>query len=233
MSLDPLEWPADARSDAPDLPPGVRADVPYHLDVLPDGRETVVIGDVDTLSDYGHEQGDNPFDFGGTCGLCSCEGILRQFGVEVTEADVVRYAIEHGLCSVEGRSDMRGGTTVLDQARILSDFGVPAHHEVHRTLTDLAASLEAGLGVIAELDCGVLWDDASCYEGRPNHAVTAIGVARDPETGQIQGFYVNDTGTGESGRFVDAATMDEAWVQTGGVCVVTNLAQPRSEQRTA
>ncbi|MGA2830583.1 MAG: hypothetical protein ABSF03_31225 [Streptosporangiaceae bacterium] len=229
---DPLES-RDARYEFPRLSPNVSCDVPYHLDVLPDGRETLVTGDVKTLSEYCHRQGDNPFGFRGTCGLCSCEGIMRQFGLEVTEADVVAYAIAHGLCYVEGDSGMRGGSTVVEQVRILSDFGVPAHHESTCSLEDLAASLEHGRGVIVALDCGVLWDDANYYDGRANHAVTPIGVARDPETGQIQGFYVNDTGTGESGRFVDAATMDEAWVQLGGTCVVTDRGHLRNEQRTA
>jgi hypothetical protein len=224
----PLELSPDARYEVPDVSP----DVPYHLDVLPDGREVAVIGDVETFSEYCHEQGDNPYGYDGTCGLCSCEGIMRQFGIEVTEADVVAYAIAHGLCSMEGSSDKRGGTSVLEQARILSDFGVPAHYETSRSLEDLAASLEQGRGVIVGLDCGVLWDDANYYAGRANHAVTPIGVARDLETGQIQGFYVNDTGTGESGRFVDAATMDEAWVKMGGTCVVTDRVHAGNEQRT-
>jgi hypothetical protein len=230
---DPLESWLDARDEVPHLPPELSTDVPYHLDVLPDGRETVVIGDVETFSEYCHHQGDNSFGFRGTCGLCSCEGIMRQFGIEVTEADVVAYAIAHGLCSMEGSSDKRGGTSVLEQARILSDFGVPAHYETARSLEDLAAALEHGRGVIVGLDCGVLWDDANYYDGRANHAVTPIGVARDPETGQIQGFYINDTGTGESGRFVDAATMDEGWVKMGGTCVVTDRVHTGNEQRTA
>jgi hypothetical protein len=229
----PLESSRDAPADLPHLPPDVTADVPYHLDVLPDGRETVVIGDVKTFSDYCHPQGDNPFGFRGTCGLCSCEGILRQFGIEVSEADVVAHAIAHGLCNLEGSADMRGGTTVTDQVRILSDFGVPAHYEAAGSLEDLAASLEHGRGVIVGLDAGVLWDDATYYDGRANHAVTPIGVARQPETGEIQGFYVNDTGAGESGRFVDAATMDAAWLQMGGSCVVTDRVHLGNEQRTA
>lgn len=234
MSLEnSLDSSRDAPDDLPRLPSDVRRDVPYHRDVLPDGTETVVIGDVRTFSDYCHLQGDNPYGFRGTCGLCSCEGILRQFGLEVTETDVVAHAIEQGLCSLEGGREMRGGTTVEDQVRILSDFGIPAHYETGGTLDDLAAALEQGRGVIIGLDAGVLWDDATFYEGRANHAVTPIGVARHPGTGEIQGFYVNDTGSGQSGRFVDAATIDEAWVQMGGTCVLTGRVHMRNEQRTA
>ncbi len=220
----PLGWSRDTVADVAPLPPDVRADVPRHADVLPDGRETVVIGDVETLSDYCHPQGDNPFGFGHTCGLCSCEGILRQFGLEVTEADIVAHAIERGLCTMEDDPRMSGRTTVLDQARLLSDFGIPAHYETSGSLEDLASRLEHGRGVILALDCSVLWDNADFYNGQANHAVTAIAMARHPETGEIQGFYVNDTGTGESGKFVDATTMNEAWRDMGGIHVVTDRA---------
>ena len=216
MSLEyPLESSPDARDEVPDLPPGVSVDVPYHLDVLPDGSETVVIGDVETLKEYCHQQGDNPFGFHGTCGLCSCEGVLREFGREATEAAVVKYAIENWLCNVEGAPHLLGGTSEMSQARILSDLGVPAHYERARSLEDLAAAREQGHGVIVELDCAALWDNADYYDGWANHAVTVIGVARDPGTWQIRGFYVNDTGTGEAGRFVDVDTMDKAWAQMG------------------
>lgn len=225
-------WSRDAPDDIPPLLPDIGSDVPWHRDVLADGRETVVIGDVSAFSDYGHCQGDNPFGYRGTCGLCSCEGILRQFGIEVTETDVVAHAIANGLCNTEGSAEKLGGTTLRDHVRILSDFGVPAHGETSGSLQDLASYLEQGRGVILALDCGVLWDNADYYAGRANHAVTAIGVARHPETGEIQGFYVNDTGTGESGKFVDAATMNEAWRDMGGKHVVTDQVHPANEQRT-
>ena len=227
-----LSGPGDALKDVPRLPSEVIAEVPYRRDVLPDGRETVVIGDVKSFREYCHQQGENPFGFRGTCGLCSCELILRQFGLEITEADVVAYARDHRLCNTRGHPQRRGGTTHIDQERILSDFGVPAHYETTRTLDDLAASIQHGQGVILHVDAGVLWNDANYYAGQANHAVTAIGVARDLETGQIQGFYINDTGPDTPGRFVDIATMDEAWVKMGGACVVTDQAYPKNQQRT-
>lgn len=217
----PVGLARDAPDDLPRLPPDVTVDVPYHADVLPDGRDTVIIGDMETFKEYCHQQGDNPFGFRGTCGLCSCEGILRQFGIEVTEADVVAYAKDHQLCKTDGSPEYKGGTDVLRMARILSDFGVPAHWDTRGSLEGLAASLQQGRGVIVGLNAGVFWDDARYIN--QGHAVTPIAVARDPKTWDIQGFYVNDTGKGESGRFVDAAMMDKAWVQVGhGDWVVTD-----------
>lgn len=154
--------------------------MPYFLDVLDDGRESVVTGNAERFAEHGHRQGDNPFGFLGTCGLCTCEGVLCQFGIEVTEADLVAYAVDHGLCLADAPPQLYGGTTVSDQIRILSDFGVPAHHENAGSLEDLAAALEQDRGAIIAVDAGVLWDDPTYFDGRANHAITPIGVARAP-----------------------------------------------------
>lgn len=216
-----------------DVPAVVDAaiEVPYVLDTLPDGRESLLIGDVESFKDLVHPQGDNPFDYQGTCGLCSCEGVLGQFGVDVSEAEIVEYAKENDLCNNEGDKSMRGGTTVDHQVQILSDYGVPAHAESAGSLEDLAANLEQRRGVIIEANAGVLWDDPFSYDGGDaNHAIVPIGVDRDPATGEILGFRVNDTGTGESDRFVPAETMRDAWLEAGGMCVVTDIAHESTAQ---
>jgi hypothetical protein len=229
----PVELARYAPDDLPRLPPDTSIDVPYHTDVLPDGRDSVIIGDVETLKDYCHQQGDNPLGFQQTCGLCACAGVLRQFGIEKSEADVVPHAKDYGLCTViEGSPEKSGGTTILELARILSDFGLPAHGAARGSLEGLAASLQQGRGVIVGLNAGVFWDDSRYLN--QGHALTPIAVARDPETWEIQGFYVNDTGKGECARFVDAAIMDDAWVQSaGGQWVVTDRVRQGNKLRTA
>lgn len=214
-----------------DLPPEVPAwmhsfgvDVPAQLDVLGDGTPSVTIGDVAEYAEFNHRQGDNPYGIQQDCGLVSCQDVLNQFGVPVNETDVITHAVESGECQfTPGDITGSGGTTVGDQARILTDYGVPAHAETGHSLEQLAASVEQGHGVIVEANAGVLWDDANYVEGgQANHAVTVTGVARDPVTGAVQGFYINDSGTGQSGEFVSAQTMTGAWQDTGGQCVVTD-----------
>jgi hypothetical protein len=41
--------------------------------------------------------------------------------------------------------------------------------------------------------------------------------------GQVQGFFVNDSGPGAAGRFVDSSDMADAWLAAGGTCVVTDV----------
>jgi hypothetical protein len=200
-------------------------EVPTALDTLPDGRSTIVLGDVPGTADLNHLQGDNPYNFQGDCGLCSCQDVLNQFGVNATEGDVVEHAVQNHECAVTDDPEKSGGTSTSDQARILNDYGVPAHTEQGQSLEDLAANVEHGHGVIIEANAGHLWNQPQYLEnGQANHAITVTGVARDPDTGQIQGFYVNDTGDGSpGGKFIDADTMTHAWVDAGGSSVVTDV----------
>jgi Peptidase_C39 like family len=207
-------------------------EVPHHLDILPDGREVLVIGDPEGFKKFNHRQGDNPYGYEGTCGLVSCQDILLQFGVKVTEADIVSYAIKQKLCNTSGDMSLRGATTQQDQVKILKDFGVPAHYEQFQSLEDLAAAIEQDSGVIISLNAGVLRNDRRYYEyGQANHAVVVTGVARDPNNGDIIGAYINDSGDGKSGKFVDADTMNYAWEETGGGCVMTDITHGTTPKR--
>ncbi len=216
---------------APDIPfmgdTEPLTDVPRYLDVLPDNTEVLVVGDVDRFRDCNHKQGANDLGFLGTCGLVSCEDVLRQFGMGVTEASVVDYAAWHGLCDVSGSAPECGGTTEYSQARLLTELGVPAHAEFGDSQEQLAQYIEEGRGAIIEVNAGELWNSPEHLGfGEMNHAVVVTGVARDPGTGEIEGFYINDSGRGDpsdSGRFVDADIMRHAWEGAGGSCVVTDI----------
>lgn len=201
-------------------------DVPVALDILPEsGREVVVVGDVTGARDFNHRQGDNDFGFEGTCGLVSCESVLRQFGIDVSEGDVVRHAVSEGLCSISDAPEHSGGTSMSGQARILTEGGVPANPVVGAGLDDLARWVGEGRGVIAEVNAGELWDDPRSYgSGQANHAISVTGAALDPARGELAGFYVNDSGRGfdgDSGRFVSVDQMRLAWSDAGGAAVVT------------
>ena len=210
-----------------------QSDVPRRTDVSEDGREVVIIGDVEKFKEYNHEQGQNEFGFLGTCGLVSCEDILRQFGKKVTETDIVKYAIEHHFCATEPPRGDQGGTTVLDQVAILEGHGVPAGYDTGLSLDDLAARVESGKGVITEVNAYRLWDQKvpAFYYRAANHAIVVTGVQRDAKTGKINGFYINDSGNFDhgngSGRFVDAKKFQKMWVDVGGTAVTTKQPVPR------
>jgi hypothetical protein len=220
----------DAAKEVPQLSDfGADVEIPSQVDVLPDGREVVIIGDPDGDKAFTHKQGDNWLGYEGTCGLCSCENVLKSFGLDVTETDIVTFAAQRGLCGTDDPDPRQnGGTTAEWQSEILTRHGIPASASYGGSLEDLAGNIEQGKGVIAEVDAGVLWDQPSYsnWSGQPNHAITVTGVARDPMTGDVQGFFINDSGTGKAAQFVEASVMREAWEQAGGTQVVTTESRP-------
>jgi len=225
---------AEAHGDLVGISPHALADVPCQLEVLPDGKEGLVFGDVSQFADLNHQQGENVYGYQEDCGLVSVQDVLGQFGQSVTESDVVEHAITHGECVTDasGGPANDGGTSPQSQAQILNDYGVPAHQESGQSLEDLSSQVEQGHGVIASVNAGYLWDDKT-YIGNGhdnNHAVTVTGVARDPLTGAVQGFFINDSGDGHSGQFVSAATMEKAWLGTGGLAVVTDASHPQAAE---
>lgn len=213
---DPASWLRDAAITVP-VQPGR----------LPDGRPSLIIGDVRGDAAFNHLQGDNPEHDRGDCGIVSCADILNQFGVRLTETDAFQHATRrHELHVMPGRPDQSGWTLPAEQAAILTDYGVPAHAEEAQPVERLALAVQRGHGVIAMVNAGVLWTDPQALgHGQANHAVTVTGIARDPYDGALLGFYINDSGTGQSGQFISEHLMTTAFEHEGGFCVVTDTAQ--------
>jgi hypothetical protein len=201
--------------------------VPVQPGRLPDGRPSLIIGDVRGDAVFNHLQGDNPDHDRGDCGIVCCADVLNQFGMRLTETEAFRHATRcHELHVVPGRPDQSGWTLPAEQAAILTDYGVPAHAEQAQPVGRLALAVQHGHGVIAMVNAGVLWSDPQALgHGQANHAVTITGVARDPYDGALLGFYINDSGSGQSGQFVAAHLMTTAFEHEGGFCVVTDSAR--------
>ena len=199
------------------------------VDVLPDGHEALVAGDVFSDRSYWHPQGENDLGFQGTCGLVSCEEVLREFGRDVDESQVVSEAVKMRFCEITGDPASSGGTSPHTQVELLETYGVAAHVERIQTLVQLAHIVERGHSVIAEVNAGRLWNDVAYYDwGHMNHAIVVTGVARDASNGRILGFFVNDSGRGapgDAGRFVPEDRFDASFLQAGGHCVVTDDAR--------
>jgi hypothetical protein len=222
--LFPTDMPnLDLFSDATQMTP----DVPTAFDMTPDGLEVLKIGDLNETAEFISHQGDNAYHFKGTCGLVSCANVLREFGLNVDENDVVRHAATNLECVVYPNDfESSGGTVPESDVRLLGDYGVAAHVETDKSLEGLAANVEAGHGVIIGVNAGLLWDDAKYFEhGQANHAITVHGVARDAVTGEVVGFYVTDSGRSDAAdadRFISATTMELCHLMAGGTCVVTD-----------
>ena len=165
--------------------------------------------------------------FRGTCGLVSCENILRMAGVQITESEIVTYAKSHRrglrhLCTVDKEPNSNGGTYAKDRQAILSHFGIESKVEYSTDLEKIANYVSEGRGVIASVDAYALW------YGSPSsvpawHAITVTSVERDTYTNEILGFYICDSGSGkmDSARRVSAEWFHSALQVTGGELNVT------------
>lgn len=167
--------------------------------------------------------------FEGTCGLVSCENVLRMAGVNITEAEIVEYARTHRanmftnrhLCTTNSESDRNGGTSWQDRQIILRHYGIETDHR-NVNAEQLAECVESGRGVIASIDANVLWYGQS-YASPARHAITVTSVARDAHTNEIYGFYICDSGSrsNDNARFVPIDVMNEAMRVTNGEVNVT------------
>jgi len=200
------------------------------------GHEYAVTGDPEGTLRFNHQQGDNDLGFQGTCGLCSVQDVLNQFGIDVNENSVVHFANDHHLCSADGPPDACGGTSIFTQAEILNDYQIHAQPFQGGTLEQLAHEFEQGHKVIIETNAGELFQgillDSTCAQvvgpdpHAYNHAVVITGVVRDPQTGAIVGMFINDTGANLGAQFVPAANLEQAWIGTGGQGVVADGGPP-------
>lgn len=216
-----------------DIPVRPAGDIPKFLPVdkevvTVEGHTIEIIGGPEKEVEGRKAQGDNPYDVRGDCGLVSSRDVLLQFGIHVSEADVVKFAVENHICAydVSKPSENRGGTGTQAIVEVLHHYGVEAHGEYGGSIEQLATNIMTGRGVIIGVESSVIWPEGEQPGFRPtgkaDHAITVTGVAIDQASGTILGFYVNDSGAGNFNRLVPVDMMKKAWVDSGGGSVVTN-----------
>lgn len=207
-------------------PPEIRYDV--------EGVEAAIVsGDPYGAATYlDSVQGDEVEGALGTCGLTSVSNICKLDGLNVSEGDVVTYALENGLCRYDPWSPAdTGGTTEEQVVEILEHYGIDAHWHDAADCSDeqIAQMIEGGHGVMVGLDAGTLWGEAQYTDtvyGQvvANHFITVTGVARDADTGEVAGYYICDSGRGlesDSCRYISVDMFHEACTDayTGSVVV--------------
>jgi hypothetical protein len=112
-----------------------------------------------------------------------------------------------------GKININGGTAISDQKVILKNHGVEMEVKDHANLQQLTQFVEEGRGVIINVNSGKLWDiPRQNVDNTTNHAVAVIGVARDIHSNEVKGFIINDSGTGDRGRFVSWQKMEDSFV---------------------
>ena len=198
------------------------------------GKEVVVTGNPYELGEVLDDcQGDNIYNFGGDCGLVSVANILTMSGIEITEDEIVGKAISMGECNYSeyNSPEANGGTNVYNRAALLESYGInctifdPTSAE--GSIESLAEYVENCHGVNISINAGLAWNEPALVDdGTSNHSVIVTGTARDPETGELIGLYVCDSGLTETESGSVLMTVDqleECYTNvTGASALVTN-----------
>lgn len=132
-----------------------------------------------------------------TCAIRSQELVLRSFGINTTQEELIKEAESHGWYK-EGE-----GTSIENVGNLLDLHNVPNHRMVNANVFNLVDELGQGHKVIVgvdsdELDGNTFWQSIKeCLVGKtPNHAMIVSGInTSDPNNIKV---ILTDPGTGKT-----------------------------------
>lgn len=159
-----------------------------------------------------------------TCAIKSQQLILNEFGVPVTEDQLVQYSIEQGWYN-------GNGTAMQDVGRILADAGIPCTQSVDANIYDLVNELSQGHKVIVAVDSSELrennlfnWLNDSIMGETPDHALIVAGIdMSDPNNPMV---ILTDPGTGELAAPCPIDQFMNAWADSQHFMVSTDIPTP-------
>jgi hypothetical protein len=178
-----------------------------------------VIGTPEQDAGFWHQQGTNF-----TCAVVSQEMILNQFGIDVSESQLVYDATSNGWLTEQG-------TSTADFANLLESYGIDTHTNFNAGISDIMTELSQGHKVMVSVDSGEMWGQDSLFSDffdggmGADHALVITGVdVSDHDNPMV---IVNDPGDPTGGG--KAYPMDlfvDAWQDSSCLYVATNDAPP-------
>lgn len=180
------------------------------------------------LNDYNGMIGSpmNPYAqaYSDTCAIKSQQIILNEFGVPVTEDQLVQYSADHGWYQGDG-------TKLEDIGKLLVDAGIPCTQTPSANVYDLANELAQGHKVIVAVDSGELWDNGildwlkDIFLGdTPDHALIVAGIdMTDPNNPMV---ILTDPGTGQPAQPYPLDQFMDAWSDSQNYMVSTDIPTP-------
>ncbi|NNN07370.1 MAG: hypothetical protein HKL90_15875 [Elusimicrobia bacterium] len=150
----------------------------------------------------------------GTCGVGAQYEALKARGQDVTMAGLTKTAFDHGWYTeyTSGAGAM-GGMYLRDTGALLKLHGVASTTTIGTaTGQELATAVRASGDAIVAVNPKIFWNDPTVPDGAM-HFVYVSGMEVDNK-GAVRGYYVNDTGNGEGGRFVPIKLFDQAWLHS-------------------
>ncbi len=155
-----------------------------------------------------------------TCAIQSQHLILQQYGINVTQEEMIEVAKENGWYA-EGH-----GTPMGMIGKLLEYYGIDISGTYGNNIFNLSNELAQGHQVIVSVDEYELvypnetkdWDDL--YGEEANHALVVVGIdTSDPNNVQV---IVTDPGTGNRQMAYPAEQFINAWKDSECFMVTTN-----------
>lgn len=181
-----------------------------------------------SFKDFGDIIGNpvNPYQqtYNDTCAIKSQQLILEEFGIHVSEDQLVQYSAEHGWYS-------GNGTQMSDVGKLMADAGIPCTQMQDANYYDLVDHLAHGHKVIVAVDSGELWNNGigdwfkDMFVGdTPDHALIVAGIDRtDPNNPMV---ILTDPGTGQPAEPYPLDQFLDAWGDSKNFMVATDVPTP-------
>lgn len=189
-----------------------------------DGQDVLVYG-APKQYQLDYYQGDKNTFYQGDCTLATISNIITLSGGNITEEQVVDYAIANGLCNTVGSATERGGTNETQQLALLDHYGFPSTYSPDWDPELLAEQVKAGKGILLAVNGHALWNDAG--PSTINHAITVTGVVYTSDNSDILGFVICDSGNrtiNAEMRYITIDDLADAADLTGGYMIYTQNA---------
>lgn len=168
-----------------------------------------------------------------TCAIKSQQIILNDFGIPVTEDELVQYSYEHGWYQGDDT-----GTLLPDVGNLLEEAGIQCNRQANANVFNLVNELSQGHKIIVGVDADELWHDDTVvgkfknwfndfFKGdTPNHALIVAGIdTTDPNNIQV---IVTDPGNGDYHKAYPLDQFMDAWSDSCCYMVSTATAVPQS-----
>jgi hypothetical protein len=160
-----------------------------------------------------------------TCAIRSQQLVLNDFGIPVTQEDLINEATQHGWYA-QGE-----GTPLEYVGNLLENHGVEVNRFANANIFNLTNELAQGHKVIIGVDANELWHNGllqhakdSLVGNTPNHALIVAGIdTSDPNNVQV---ILEDPGTGDVAKAYPMEQFMNAWKDSHCFMVSTYEAAP-------
>jgi hypothetical protein len=165
-----------------------------------------------------------------TCAIKAQQLVLKDFGIHVSEAELVKESLSKGWY-VPSSPGHEGGTHLRDIGKLLESHGVETHQAAKADIYTLINELAQGHEVIVDIDASSLRHPGFSQTfkdlfagGTPNHALIVAGI-NIADNNQVS-VILKDPGTGDVAKAYPLGHFLDSWRDSNYFMVATNTPAP-------